>query len=356
MPALIPADYMPDVHLRLVLYKRIAAAADAEALDELAAEMIDRFGPLAPPTENLYRVTRLSSAASALGLKRLDVGPQGGPVDFGTEHRVEPATVMRLVQTRVPRVPARGSAEAADQPPAAEGARALRLRRRAFEASRTEAVECRMHTFRIPFLGLLAAVALAALPGSRTAAEQPAANAPAAALEAAPAPAPGGPPVATEGPVYNIELVIFRSTSAPTGEDFSAEPPLRGGSGTDVDGGGGSRAGRFVREIPASQFQLNDVEARLRAAAGYQPIAHVAWSQTASAFGTRAGFTLQRLGVTAPGLGGLVFLERGQFLHLGMALSYTPAPPAGDTPSYRLSEIRRIRFYERTTTTTPPSG
>ncbi len=98
MPALIPADYMPDVHLRLVLYKRIAAAADGEALDELAAEMIDRFGPLAPPIENLYRVTRLKLLASALGLRRFDVGPQGGLVDFGTEHRVEPATVMKLVQ------------------------------------------------------------------------------------------------------------------------------------------------------------------------------------------------------------------------------------------------------------------
>jgi len=98
VPALIPSDYMPDVHLRLVLYKRIAAAADREALDELAAEMIDRFGPLAPPIENLYRVTRLRLGAAALGLARLDVGPQGGLVDFGSEHRVEPATVMKLVQ------------------------------------------------------------------------------------------------------------------------------------------------------------------------------------------------------------------------------------------------------------------
>ncbi len=98
VPALIPSDYMPDVHLRLVLYKRIAAAADAEALDELAAEMIDRFGPLPTPIDNLYRVTRLKLAAAALGLKRLDVGPQGGLVDFGTEHHVEPLTVMKLLQ------------------------------------------------------------------------------------------------------------------------------------------------------------------------------------------------------------------------------------------------------------------
>jgi transcription-repair coupling factor (superfamily II helicase) len=98
VPALIPSDYMPDVHLRLVLYKRIAAAPDDEALAELAAEMIDRFGPVAAPLENLLRVTRLKLKAAALGLRRFDVGPQGGLVDFGSEHRVEPATVMKLVQ------------------------------------------------------------------------------------------------------------------------------------------------------------------------------------------------------------------------------------------------------------------
>ena len=98
VPTLIPADYMPDVHLRLVLYKRIAAAADDEALDELGAEMVDRFGPLPPPIQNLYRVTRLKLVAAALGLKRLDVGPMGGVVDFGTEHRVDPAAVLQLVQ------------------------------------------------------------------------------------------------------------------------------------------------------------------------------------------------------------------------------------------------------------------
>ena len=98
VPALIPDDYLPDVHLRLVLYKRIAAAADDEALDELAAEMIDRFGPLAAPTENLYRITRLKLRAAALGLLRLDVGPHGGLVDFGSGQRVEPAAVLRLVQ------------------------------------------------------------------------------------------------------------------------------------------------------------------------------------------------------------------------------------------------------------------
>ncbi len=98
IPALIPDTYMPDVHLRLVLYKRIAAAKDAEALSELAAEMIDRFGPLLPAIDNLYRVTRLKLQAITLGLKRLDAGPLGGVVEFTKEHTVDPDRVIKMIQ------------------------------------------------------------------------------------------------------------------------------------------------------------------------------------------------------------------------------------------------------------------
>jgi len=98
IPALIPDTYMPDVHLRLVLYKRIAAAEDAEALSELASEMIDRFGPLLPAIDNLYRVTRLKLLAIELGLKRLDAGPLGGVVEFTKEHTVDPDRVIKMIQ------------------------------------------------------------------------------------------------------------------------------------------------------------------------------------------------------------------------------------------------------------------
>jgi transcription-repair coupling factor (superfamily II helicase) len=98
VPALIPEDYMPDVHLRLVLYKRIAAAPDGEALEELEAEMVDRFGPLPPPTQNLFRITRLKLRAARLGLRKLEVGPLGGLVEFGEDHVVDPKVVLKLVQ------------------------------------------------------------------------------------------------------------------------------------------------------------------------------------------------------------------------------------------------------------------
>ena len=77
LPAFIPDTYIADVHVRLSLYKRIAAADDDAALDELNAEIIDRFGALPPSTQHLLRIARLKLRARALGIRRLDIGPAG---------------------------------------------------------------------------------------------------------------------------------------------------------------------------------------------------------------------------------------------------------------------------------------
>jgi transcription-repair coupling factor (superfamily II helicase) len=98
VPALLPHDYLPDVHLRLVLYKRIAAAANPDELRELQVEMIDRFGLLPPPGKNLFRIAELKQAARALGLRKIDIGPGGGSVTFDRDTRVEPATLIQYVQ------------------------------------------------------------------------------------------------------------------------------------------------------------------------------------------------------------------------------------------------------------------
>ncbi|AMN47289.1 transcription-repair coupling factor [Steroidobacter denitrificans] len=98
VPALLPHDYLPDVHLRLVLYKRIAAAATAEELRELQVEMIDRFGLLPGAAKNLFRIAGFKQAARALGLRKIDIGPGGGSVTFEHETRVDPATLIRYVQ------------------------------------------------------------------------------------------------------------------------------------------------------------------------------------------------------------------------------------------------------------------
>ncbi len=98
LPALLPEDYIPDVHLRLQLYKRMAATADGAGLDDLQAEMIDRFGPLPPPSVTLMQIHRLRLRAAGLGIRRLEIGTQSGMVEFGAGHRVDPARVIRMMQ------------------------------------------------------------------------------------------------------------------------------------------------------------------------------------------------------------------------------------------------------------------
>ena len=166
---------------------------------------------------------------------------------------------------------------------------------------------------------------------------------------------------AAVGPTYNIEIIVFRASGALGGaEDWSAEAGARSIAG-DESASGSSQVGHFVAALPPSLWQLGELENRLRASGTYVPVAHTAWSQTASAWGTRAGFPLQKLGVTVPGLSGNVFLERGQFLHLGMTLTYAmTAPPPGlgaapDTP-FTINESRRVRFYERNYFDNPAFG
>ena len=98
LPALLPEDYIPDVHLRLQLYKRMAGATDTDGLDDFEAELIDRFGPLPPPSKTLLVVHRLRQRAVALGIRRFEIGSATGVVEFSREHRVEPARVVRLVK------------------------------------------------------------------------------------------------------------------------------------------------------------------------------------------------------------------------------------------------------------------
>jgi Peptidoglycan-binding protein, CsiV len=152
--------------------------------------------------------------------------------------------------------------------------------------------------------------------------------------------------------VYNVEIIVFRATQALGGaENWNVQGP-RNDSASDETGSSSGSLGRFVGAIPAARFQLTDMENKLRASGLYVPVAHAAWSQTASGWGTRAGFSVQKLGIEAPGLSGTVFLELGMYLHLGMALSYAPADPppglgAGPGTVFNMNESRRIRFYER---------
>lgn len=99
IPALIPDDYLPDINGRLILYKRIAAATDEDQLRELQVEMIDRFGLLPPQVSNLFETSKVRLKAQTLGIRAIEAGPQGGSIDFKETTRVNPLSLVKLVQS-----------------------------------------------------------------------------------------------------------------------------------------------------------------------------------------------------------------------------------------------------------------
>jgi transcription-repair coupling factor (superfamily II helicase) len=103
LPALLPSDYVGDVQMRLGLYKRIAAAPDAQALDDLQAEIGDRFGNLPPQAAQLFHNARLTLQCRELGIRRFDVATQSSNVVFEEKNAVNPGTVISLLQ-KEPRV------------------------------------------------------------------------------------------------------------------------------------------------------------------------------------------------------------------------------------------------------------
>jgi transcription-repair coupling factor (superfamily II helicase) len=81
-PILIPEDYVPDLDLRMGLYRRLNDVEDQNALEGFAAELIDRFGALPAPTENLVRLIEIKLNAKKACVAKIDVGPKGALVSF----------------------------------------------------------------------------------------------------------------------------------------------------------------------------------------------------------------------------------------------------------------------------------
>ncbi|MEJ2612427.1 MAG: transcription-repair coupling factor [Candidatus Thiodiazotropha sp.] len=98
IPALLPEDYLPDVHSRLVLYKRIASAKDATELRDLQVEMIDRFGLLPDAAKNLFAITELKLRAHPLGIQKIEAGPKGARILFEERPKFDPLKIINLIQ------------------------------------------------------------------------------------------------------------------------------------------------------------------------------------------------------------------------------------------------------------------
>ncbi|MBL4647465.1 MAG: transcription-repair coupling factor [Gammaproteobacteria bacterium] len=98
IPALIPNDYIADVHTRLIFYKRIANAKNNETLQELQTEMIDRFGMLAEPIKHLFTITRLKLRAEKLGINKIAIHHEFAYFEFDKNPNVEPMLLIKLIQ------------------------------------------------------------------------------------------------------------------------------------------------------------------------------------------------------------------------------------------------------------------
>ena len=98
-PALLPSDYCGDIHERLTLYKRLANATDPEELEILEEELIDRFGRPPEATRTLLETHRLRIFAKPLGVMKIDAAPETIVISFSQDASIDPAKVIRLIQT-----------------------------------------------------------------------------------------------------------------------------------------------------------------------------------------------------------------------------------------------------------------
>jgi transcription-repair coupling factor (superfamily II helicase) len=97
MPVLIPEGYVPDLPVRLALYRRIAALVDRAEIDGFAAELIDRFGPLPPEVENLLRIVAIKRLCREAGVEKVEAGPKGAVVSFRKNSFARPEQLVALI-------------------------------------------------------------------------------------------------------------------------------------------------------------------------------------------------------------------------------------------------------------------
>ena len=97
-PAFIPEDYIYDVNIRLILYRRIAAAQDLEELISLKLEMTDRFGVLPLYAKNLFINSEIRLICQSLGIIKLEIGEERGVIEFNNEPNIDFNRLINLVK------------------------------------------------------------------------------------------------------------------------------------------------------------------------------------------------------------------------------------------------------------------
>ena len=98
-PALLPDGYCPDIHERLVLYKRLATCETEQQINAVHEELVDRFGLPEQPVKTLLESHRLRLAAKELGIAAIDATAEAATFTFGKGHSIDPAEIILLMQT-----------------------------------------------------------------------------------------------------------------------------------------------------------------------------------------------------------------------------------------------------------------
>nr|WP_245396670.1 transcription-repair coupling factor [Jiella sonneratiae] len=94
---MIPETYVPDLQLRMTLYRRLADLTDAREIDGFGAELIDRFGPLPTEVEHLLKVVYIKALCRKANIEKLDAGPKGVVISFREKNFANPAALVRYI-------------------------------------------------------------------------------------------------------------------------------------------------------------------------------------------------------------------------------------------------------------------
>ena len=97
-PALLPEDYCPDIHERLVLYKRLAVCETVQQINAIHEELVDRFSLPEQPVKTLIESHHLRLAAKELGIDAIDATSEAVTVTFGKHHQIDPTEIILLIQ------------------------------------------------------------------------------------------------------------------------------------------------------------------------------------------------------------------------------------------------------------------
>ena len=100
VPVMIPEDYIPDLDIRLGLYRRLSSLTTKVELEGFAAELIDRFGPLPKEVNTLMLIVRIKAMCKRAGISRLDAGPKGATVQFHNDKFANPAGLVEFLKAQ----------------------------------------------------------------------------------------------------------------------------------------------------------------------------------------------------------------------------------------------------------------